>query len=83
MPIIEIKEHGRTFRRRDQEILEFAQDMRANHVAFIRREHVAIRTFVDEDVEVIHPKVGHHFVELAFAVDSAQELRLRELSLHN
>ena len=32
---------------------------------------------------MIDPEVGHHFVELTFAVDGAQELRLRELSLNH
>ena len=83
LPVIEVEEHCRTLGSGDQQIFKFAQRMRTNHISLIRGEHVTIRTFVDEDIEVIHPEIGHHFIKLSLAVDSSQQLRLDKLALNH
>src|SRR5580658_4323730 len=40
-PIVEIEEHGRTLRGRDQQVFKFAQGMRTNDVALVAGEQVA------------------------------------------
>ena len=49
------------------------QHVRANDVALIGGDHVAIGALVEEDVEVVVPEVGQNFFELAVAVNGAQE----------
>jgi len=58
----------------NQQVLEFAQSVSAYHIALISGDHVTIGPFADKDVEVVVPEVGHHFIQLAFTVDVAQQL---------
>src|SRR5580693_1965836 len=71
-PVIKIKQHGWTLCGRDQQVLKLAEGMRANDVAFVAGEQVVLRALANEYVEVIKPEVGHHFLQLAIAVDGAQ-----------
>ena len=77
-PVVEIEQHRGTLRGRDQQILELAHGMRANCVLLVVSEQHAIRALVDEHIEVVKPEIGHHFVELALAVNRAQQLGLNE-----
>src|SRR5215470_10554608 len=81
-PVIQIEKHGRRLRCGHQQIFELAKRMRTNHIALISRQHVAVSAFIDENVEVIQPEIGHDFIKLPLAVDRAQQLRLRELGLN-
>ena len=65
-------------RRRQQQIAEFAERMRANGVAFVGRGVDLVGFLIEEDVEVVEPEVGHHFLKLAFAEDGADDLGLHE-----
>ncbi len=75
-PIVQVEQHGRTLRRGEQQIFEFSQRAWANHFLLVVGEEEALGTFAGEDVEVIEPEIGHHFFELAIAVDRAQQLGL-------
>ena len=77
-PVVEIEQHRRTLRGRDQQVFEFAESARADHVLLVVGEQHAVGAFVDEDVEVVEPEIGHHLFELAFAVDGAQQLGLHQ-----
>src|SRR5262249_54096303 len=46
-----------------------------NRVAIISRQQPAIGALVGKHVEVVGPKVDHHFLELAFAVNGAKNSR--------
>jgi len=83
LPVVQVEEHGRTLGCGHQQVFKPAQDVRADHVALVRRDHVTVGAFVDENVEVVVPEIGHHFVELALAVEGAQQLCLRELAAHH
>ena len=83
LPVIEIKHHGRGLGGSHQQILEFAQRMRTNDVALVFGSEVTIRLLVDEDVEVVEPKIGHHLIELALAVGGTQYLGLLQLGDHH
>ena len=83
LPVVEIEKHRRTLSGCNQQVFEFTQSTWTNHITLIGSEHVTIGAFIDEDVEVIHPEIGHHFVELALTVDGAKQLGLRELSLNH
>ena len=71
LPVIEIEQHRRALRCRDQEIFEFAEHMGANDVTLITGNHYAVRAFVQIHVEVIEPKIGQHFLQLPVAVNGA------------
>src|SRR5262249_52100679 len=73
LPVVKIEQHGRTLGSGHQKVLELAQRVRADHVTLVSGDHVAVRTFADENIEVVVPEVSHHFVELALAVDGAQQ----------
>ena len=57
--------------------------MRTDRIALVAGQQIAVGALVDEHVEVVEPEVGHHFVELPFAVDRAQQLGLRQLLDHH
>src|SRR5438876_3707887 len=82
-PIVQIEQHRRTLRSRDQQVLKFSQRMRANHVPLIAGQQVAVGALADEYVEVVEPKVGHHFLQLTLAVDGPQQLGLHQFVKHN
>ena len=54
-------------------IFKLAQSVRTNHVALVAGDQVAVGAFADEHVEVVEPEIGHHFLQLAVAVDGAQQ----------
>src|SRR5688572_28348337 len=55
--------------------------MRANHGLLVVQEIVRLRrSLLRENLEVIQPEVGHHFLELAVASDSACNSRRLELA---
>ena len=54
--------------------------MGADHVALVRSHQVLIRVFVQIDVEVIEPEIRHRLLQLAFAVDRAEEFGLQQLT---
>ncbi len=82
-PVIEIEHHCRALRGRHQQVLEFSQHVRADGVALIAGEQISVGALVDEHVEVVEPEVGHHFVELPFAIDGSQYLGLHQLLDHH
>ena len=70
-PIVQVVQHGRTFRRGHKQIFELAEGMRTDDIAFVAGQHQAVESFVHENIEVVDPEVGHHFVQLALAIDGA------------
>src|SRR6516225_9920000 len=52
--------------------------MGTNNVPLVARQLIPVRVFSDEDIEVIEPEIGHHFLELALAVGCAQNLSVQE-----
>jgi hypothetical protein len=82
LPVVEVKEHRRTPGDGAKQITEPAQRVRPDHVALVFGEVFPRRALAGEDVEVIEPEVGHHFLELPIAVDGAENLLLGELGDH-
>ena len=82
-PVIEIKKHGGTLRGRDQQVFEFAESMGADDVAFISRDQVLVGVLIEVHVEMIEPEIGHHLLQLPFAIESAQKLSLLQFVDHN
>jgi hypothetical protein len=74
LPIVEVEEHRRALRGCEQHVLEFAEDVRANDIALIGGNQVAVSALADEDVEVVEPEVGEHLFKLTIAVNGAQQL---------
>jgi hypothetical protein len=83
LPVIEIEQHGGTLRGSAQQILELAEDVRANGVAFIGRDQITVGAFFQEDVEVVIPEIHEHFFQLAVAVDGAKEFGPHEVLRHH
>ena len=82
-PVVQVEEHGRALGGGFQQLAELAQGARADDVALVAGDQVAVRALVEEDVEVVEPEVGHHFFQLALAVDVAQQPRLHQLRGHH
>ena len=57
----------------------FPKSMWPDHILLVVRQQQSLGTFADENVEVIEPEIGHHFLELALAVDRAHQLGLGQL----
>ncbi len=70
-PVVQVKEHGWALGHRSQKIAEFAKGIGADGVAFITGDQVWVLVLEDKDVEVVKPEVGHHFFELALAVNGS------------
>ena len=49
--------------------------MRPDRVSIVRDQEPTIRAFAGEHVEVISPEINHDFLQLAFAVNCAQDAR--------
>ena len=79
LPVIEIEQHGRALRRGEEQVFEMTEHMRADHVALVGGDHVAVRAFIEKDVEVVVPEIGQHFFELAVAVDGAEQFGFGEV----
>ena len=75
-PIVQIEQHGRTFGGCQQQVFEFSEGVRPYYIAFVAGDHVMIRALADEYVEVVKPEIGHHLVQLSFAVDGTQQFAL-------
>src|SRR6185503_15707014 len=74
LPVIEIEQHGRAFRRGFQQIAELAEYVRTNRIALIRSSQDPVGALIHVYVEVVEPEVGHLLFELAIAVNRAIEL---------
>ncbi len=74
MKIVQVDEHCRAFRRRDQQVLELAHCIWADHVHLVVGSQISIGVLRPKDVEVVEPEVGHYFLKLALAVDRAHKL---------
>ena len=72
LQVVQIEEHGRIFRGGQQQVFEFSHSMLADDVPLICGGQVPVGAFGDVDVEMVEPEIHHHFIELAFAIDSAQ-----------
>jgi hypothetical protein len=53
-----------------------------DRVALVLGQHEAVTAFSCVDVEMVEPEIGQHFLELAVAVDRADQLLLGQLHHH-
>ena len=79
-PIVEVPHHGWGSGRCHQEIFEISQDPGTNHTLFEIRYQIGI-TEIELDVEVIHPEVDQHLLQLPLAVHGPDEPGLIQLIL--
>ena len=78
--VVEVEEHRRALRDRDEHVLEAAEDVRPNRVSLILGDAPARQAIAAVHIEVVEPEVGHHRFELSAAQDGAQDLGLSELA---
>ncbi|MCG3160063.1 MAG: hypothetical protein JMDDDDMK_01095 [Acidobacteria bacterium] len=78
--IVEVKEHRRALRDGCQQFFEIAQRVWADHVAFVRSQQPAVSVFLSEDIEVVEPEINHHFLQLLFTEDGAQQFGLLQFA---
>ena len=55
-----------------QQIFEIAKSVRSQHITLIARYVPADRRLAGEDVEMVLPKVDHHFLQLPFRINVAK-----------
>src|SRR5262245_21375095 len=72
--VIKVEKHRGALRRCHQQILEFPEDMRANRVCFVAGRQPAVGILSPKDVEMVEPEIRHYFMQLAFAVNGADNL---------
>ena len=82
-PVVQVIQHRRALRGSHQEIMELAQRVRTDCIALVAGHQVGIDVFIEKDVEVVVPEIGHHLFKLARAVNGAQNLRLLQLAHHH
>src|ERR1700686_2172940 len=78
-PVGAIEHHRLPLRRRYQQVFEFSEYVWTNRITLVACQQKAVSALVDENVEVVEPEVGHHFVELALTVDRSQQFGLHQL----
>ena len=78
-PVVEIEEHRRAPGDRFEHLAEAAEDVGPDGVALEGGDVGASRALAGEHVEVVEPEVHEHFLELALAVDGAEESGLFHL----
>src|SRR6185369_3334396 len=67
------------FCRADKQVLKIAEGIWAKHITLIARYIPANRCFPRKNIEVILPKIDHHFLQLPFGVDRTQNPVRRDL----
>src|SRR5207247_7910299 len=65
LPVVEVEQHRRALRRRDQQVRESAQGMRPDRRLDVRRRQKPVGALRQEDVEVIDTEVDHYLVPVA------------------
>jgi hypothetical protein len=71
--VVEIEEHRGAARGGEQQVLETSERVRADHVLDVARQQEAIRSLVDEHVEVIEPEAGHDLAQLVLGGHGARD----------
>ena len=74
-PIVQIKKHRGRFGGSLQQLTKSAENVRPNGISFVGRDQGSIRSFVDEDVEVVVPEVVHQFSQLPVRINRPHQLR--------
>src|ERR1039457_4814116 len=77
-PVIQIKHHGGTFRRGNDQVFKFPHRVRANRVALVGGEHPSISTLACKNIEMVEPERGHLFLKLALPINGAVNFRHAE-----
>ncbi len=80
LPVVQIEEHGGALGCSFEQVLELAEHVGTDHVAFVFGDEVAVRALIEIDIEVVEPEIGEHFIELAIAVDGTQQLTFGEIA---
>ena len=80
MKIVEIEKHRRALGIREQQIVELSERVWPDRVTIIRSQQPAIGAFAREHVEMVGPKINHHFLQLPLAVNRAKYPRHLQLA---
>src|SRR5579872_5319089 len=80
LPVIEIEQHRGMTRGGAEQIAKASHRMRPDRFLFERAGPDIAQTLAREDVEVIEPERGQHFLQLARTFDCADEARLDRLA---
>src|SRR5215510_12288381 len=72
--IIQVYEHRRAHGGCHEKVFELAENTRADRRHLIGRSQPSVSIFAPEYIEVVVPKIAHHFVELTLAVGGADDL---------
>ena len=75
LPVVQIEQHCRALRRRQQQVLKLSQHVRTNDIPFVRGNQVVVRALPDKNVEVVEPEIGEDLFQLPVTVNRAQQLR--------
>src|ERR1700722_4871022 len=81
-PVIEVEQHRGMPRGLAKEIAKAAHNIGPDGVTFIISNEDVIQTLSGDDVEMIVPKVDHHLLELARALDRWNQSQLAEMDGH-
>src|SRR5690606_33630941 len=68
--VIEIEKHRWRFGSSDEQILEIAESILSQDVAFVARDKPSNSRLSRKNIEVVLPKIDHHFLQLTLGIDS-------------
>src|SRR5208282_4097573 len=83
LPVVEVEKHRRMMRGRAKQRAELAHRMRPNRSLLERTRPYNVQPFAGEDVEVVEPERGHHFLQLPRPFDRTHHPRLDRLAHHD
>src|SRR6059036_1411936 len=76
--VIQVDEHGGTLRGCPEKVSELPQNVRANRVHLMGGSQPPVGILAPEYIEVVVPKISHHFLKLTLTVYGADDfLRLQ------
>ena len=82
LPIVEIEQHCGMPGCGKQHVLKVSKDIWTYGITLKTGEQHAIRPLPVEHIEVIHPEVHQHFLELPIRIDRSIQLVLDQLRVH-
>src|SRR5262249_14749958 len=76
LPVVQVKQHCRMPRRCEQHVLEVSKNVRTDGIALITGQQQATGSLAIEHIEMVHPEVNQHFLELTVRINRTVQLVL-------
>ena len=81
-PIVPIELHGRMMRHRSQQLAEIAERIGPDRLVLEIGNPIAVPALAFENIEMVEPELGHHFLQLPRTFCRQPDSRLMRLRRH-